>query len=141
MSTIIELIEAVKTKLGTEDFGQLHTVERVYTHESDRSGVNTLEIYLSPGQPEIASFNRSANQWDIPVVVAITKTVSNTGEQDALIAVAEQIKQLFPGTSFAIGGKNHNAQSVKSEGIYDHDMLKEQSVFQSVMTINFRVTR
>ena len=142
MATITDIADAVVAELNGRSFSQPLTAVRYYRPVFDLGEMKTLHVSVVPKGVTIERADRSRNQYDFAIDVAVQKkfqTGDNT-ELDALLALVEEIADFFRLrrlTSYpaAIWVRTDNVP------VYAPEHLEEFRQFTSVLTLTFRVVR
>jgi len=141
MAVVTNIADAVVSELQTGTFSMSFTPRRLYVPKFELTDA-ALRVSVVPKAVDIERLNRSNNQEDFSIDVAVQKklkTAANT-EIDALVELTGEIadflrhKRLaaFP---CAIWIRTQNAP------IYAPDHLEEWRQFTSLLTFTYRVVR
>ena len=143
MSIIVGLAESVKTHIEGLAFSEAHTVERVYVLDQDMERLSGIAVHVIPGEPEIVPYTRKNNQWDININVAVTKKIGQgLAAADSIMADIQTLIDALFKAKIPVGSSDeYTIARISQPSVYDDTMLKEQSVFQSILTLGFSLTR
>jgi hypothetical protein len=141
---LIELAEALVTELNLPDapFAPPLAAQRHYRPQFDLGELKNLRVSVVPRSLAISSLNRSSNQHDLSVDVAVQKKVdpANTAELDGLMLLVERMADYFRlrrllSMPAALWLKTENSP------VYAPEHLEQHRVFTSVLTLTYRVIR
>ena len=146
MSLVIAIADAVVAVLKAEPL-KLDAV-RAYRPEFELPELKTLRVSVVPQGIEITSLNRSVNQHDVSIDVAVQKKVdpANHAVLDSLMTQVQQIADELRLRRLDLPGNGSGGGTaiwIKTENspIYSTDHLQTKQVFTSVLTFTFRVAR
>jgi hypothetical protein len=142
MATITDIADAVVTELNGHTFSQTLTAVRYYRPVFDLGEMKTLHVSVVPKGVTIERADRSHNQYDFAIDVAVQKKLSSgdATELDPLMSLVEEIADFFrlrrlASCSSAIWVRTDNVP------VYAPEHLEEFRQFTSVLTLTFRVVR
>jgi hypothetical protein len=139
---VIAIADAVKTALNAGGFAQTFTAERLYLPVFELKDMDTLHVTVVPRGLMIELLDRSRDQHDYQVDVAVQKRLAseNAAEVDSLMDLVEQIGDRF---RHKVLETDPPAVCVKVENvpIYAPEHLEQLRQFTSVLTLTFRVVR
>ncbi len=139
MSTIVDIADALAVALNAHAFGQAFTAVRRYRPVYELKEMADLHVTVVPKGVALERADRSREQVDVRIDVAVQKKVAGDSEIDGLMALVEEI------TAFARDLRLEECAAVwlrtENEPIYAPDHLAELGVFTSVLTLTFRVMR
>jgi len=142
MATITDIADAVVAELNGRSFSQPLAAVRYYRPVFDLGEMQTLHVSVVPKGVTIERADRSRNQYDFAIDVAVQKkfqTGDNT-ELDVLMALVEEIADFFRLRRLAT---YPDAVWVRTDNVpvYAPEHLEEFRQFTSVLTLTFRVVR
>jgi hypothetical protein len=142
MATITDIADAVVTELNGHTFSQALAAVRYYRPVFDLGEMQTLHVSIMPKGVTIERADRSHNQYDFAIDVAVQKKFEsgNNTELDALMSLVEEIADFFrmrrlTSCSSAIWVRTDNVP------VYAPEHMEEFRQFTSVLTLTFRVVR
>jgi hypothetical protein len=146
-STTIQIADAVVTAINGAALSQSVLAERHYLPEFNLADLDQLRVSVIPAETEQTVADRTRDQTDYTIHVAIQKRVAkqsppglDTQAIDALLLLVEEIGDLFRHQSLAT---TPVARWVKTENrpIYDPKHLNEHGQFTSLLALTFRTWR
>jgi len=142
MATITDIADAVVAELNGHTFSQALTAVRYYRPVFDLGEMQTLHVSVVPKGVTIERADRSRNQYDFAIDVAVQKKfeTGDAAELDPLMSLVEEIADFFRLrrlTSYpdAIWVRTDNVP------VYAPEHLEEFRQFTSVLSLTFRVAR
>ena len=142
MATITDIADAVVTELNGHTFSQALTAVRYYRPVFDLGEMQTLHVSVVPKGVTIERADRSRNQYDFAIDVAVQKKfeTGDAAELDPLMSLVEEIADFFRLrrlTSYP------DAVWVRTDNVpvYAPEHLEEFRQFTSVLSLTFRVAR
>jgi hypothetical protein len=142
MATITDIADAVVAELNGHTFSQSLTAVRYYRPVFDLGEMQTLHVSVVPKGVTIERADRSRNQYDFAIDVAVQKKFSSgdAAELDPLMALVEEIADFFRLRRLAA---YPDAVWVRTDNVpvYAPEHLEEFRQFTSVLTLTFRVVR
>ena len=142
MATITDIADAVVAELNSHTFSQPFTAQRFYRPVFDLGEMQTLHVSVVPKGVTIERADRSRNQYDFAIDVAVQQKfqTGDNAELDALMALVEEIADFFRLRRLTA---YQDAVWVRTDNVpvYAPEHLEELRQFTSVLTLTFRVTR
>jgi hypothetical protein len=142
MAVITDIADAVVTELNGGSFSQPFTAARHYRPLFDLADMAALHVTVVPKGIVVERLDRSRNQEDVQVDVAVQKKfeTGESAELDALVALVEEVADFFRLRRLAAYPA---AVWVKTENVpvYAPEHMDELRQFTSVLTLTFRVAR
>ena len=142
MATITDIADAVVAELNGHTFSQALTAVRYYRPVFDLGEMQTLHVSVVPKGVTIERADRSHNQYDFAIDVAVQKKfeTGDAAELDPLMALVEELADFFRLRRLAT---YPDAVWVKTENVpvYAQEHMEEFRQFTSVLTLTFRVVR
>jgi hypothetical protein len=142
MAIITDIADAVVTELNGHTFSQPFTAQRFYRPVFDLAEMSVLHVSVVPRGMTIERLDRSRNQHDMQIDIAVQKKCQtcDNAELDALMALVEEIADFFRLRRLTA---YPNAVWVRTENVpvYAPEHLEEYRQFTSVLTLTFRVVR
>jgi len=142
MAVITDIADAVVTELNGHAFGQPFTAARHYRPLFDLAEMAALHVTVVPKGITVERADRSRNQEDVQLDVAVQKKFEkgDNAELDPLVGLVEEIAAHFRAGRLAAYPE---AVCVKTEHapIYAPEHMDELRKFTSVLTLTFRVAR
>ena len=142
MAVITNIADAVVTELNGHTFSQSLTAVRYYRPVFDLGEMRTLHVSVVPKGVTIERADRSRNQYDFAIDVAVQKKfeLGDNAELDPLMSLVEEIADFFRLrrlTSYpdAIWVRTDNVP------VYAPEHMEEFRQFTSILTLTFRVVR
>ena len=139
MSTIVDIADALTAELNAHAFGQTFTAVRRYRPVYELAEMADLHVTVVPKGVALERADRSREQVDVRIDVAVQKKVAGEAEIDGLMALVEEI------AAFARDLRLEECAAVwlrtENEPVYAPEHLAELGVFTSVLTLTFRVVR
>jgi hypothetical protein len=142
MAVITDIADAVVAELNGGTFSQAVEAKRFYRPVFDLAEMSALHVSVVPKGVTIERADRSRNQQDVQIDVAVQKKFESgdAAELDPLMALVEEIAdfcRLRRLTSYpdAIWIRTDNVP------VYAPEHLEEFRQFTSVLTLTFRVVR
>jgi hypothetical protein len=142
MATITDIADAVVAELNSQTFSQPFTAVRYYRPVFDLGEMQTLHVSVVPKGVVIERADRSRNQEDYAIDVAVQKKFQSgdNAELDALMTLVQEIADFFRMRRLA---SYPDAIWVRTDNVpvYAPEHLEEFRQFTSVLTLTFRVVR
>ena len=142
MPVITDIADAVVAELNGGTFSQTFTAKRYYRPVFDLAEMATLHVSVVPRGVTIERADRSRNQHDVQIDVAVQKKFStgDAAELDPLMALVEEVADFFRMRRLST---YPDAVWVKTENVpvYAQEHMEEFRQFTSVLTLTFRVVR
>jgi hypothetical protein len=142
MALIVDIAQAVATELSAHAFSMPFTAARYYRPVFDLADMAALHVSVVPKGLGIERLDRSRNQHDVQVDIAVQRKLqtAETAEIDALVALVEEIADFFRLRRLASCPEAVWIQTANVP-IYAAEHLEELGQFTSVLTLTFRVAR
>ena len=142
MAAITNIADAVMAELNGHTFSQALTAVRYYRPVFDLGEMQTLHVSVVPKGVTIERADRSRNQYDFAIDVAVQKKfeAGDAAELDPLMTLVEEIGDFFRLRRLAA---YPDAVWVRTDNVpvYAPEHLEEFRQFTSVLTLTFRVVR
>jgi len=142
MAVITDIAEAVVEELNGGSFSQPFTAVRHYRPLFDLKDMAALHVTVVPKGIVVERLDRTRNQEDVQVDVAVQKKFStgDNAELDALVGLVQEIADFFRLRRLEACPE---AVWVRSENVpvYAPKHMDELRQFTSVLTLSFRVGR
>ena len=142
MAVVTDIADAVVTELNAHTFSQAFTAQRHYRPIFDLAEMQDLHVTVVPKGLAIERLDRSRNQHDVQVDIAVQKKcqAADNAELDPLTALVEEIADFFRLRRLTVCPE---AVWIRTENapIYAPEHLDELRQFTSVLTLTFRVVR
>ena len=142
MATITDIADAVVTELNGHAFSQPFTAARHYRPVFTLEDMSALHVTVVPKGLTIEQLDRSRNQHDVQVDVAVQKKFSSgdAAELDPLMTLVEEVADFFRLRRLAA---YPNALWMRTENVpvYAPEHMDDLRQFTSVVTLTFRVAR
>ena len=142
MATITDIADAVVAELNGHEFSQTFTAQRFYRPVFDLAEMSALHVSVVPRGMTIERLDRSRNQHDMQIDIAVQKKCQacDNAELDVLMALVEEIADFFRLRRLA---PYPSAVWVRTENVpvYAPEHLEEYRQFTSILTLTFRVVR
>ena len=145
MSQLINIADAVVSEINNAPggtFSEAVTARRSVLPKSDLAELTELKVTVVPKRVDITRASRLGRQVDVTVDIGIQQKVGTDLEADVerLMEVVEQIADFLDGRALAGAGQAVYVQ-LRNEPVYSPELLNEQRVFTSVLTIMYRTLR
>lgn len=143
MLITLQTADAVKTELNNATpgtFGVTFTAERKIIPTYKLTELDEVKVSVVPRSIDISQATRATSAYEIGVDVGVQRKVGKTTET----ADVEELAELTGEIVEYITQRNLSAlpgirwQVTKNDPIYDADMLEEQRVFMSVISLTYR---
>ena len=142
MATITDIADAVVAELNGHTFSQSLVAVRYYRPVFDLGEMRTLHVSVVPKGVTIERADRSRNQYDFAIDVAVQKKFEkgDAAELDPLMALVEEVADFFRLRRLAA---YPDAVWVRTDNVpvYAPEHLEEFRQFTSVLSLTFRVAR
>jgi len=142
MAVITDIADAVVAELNAGTFSQAFEAKRYYRPVFDLAEMKDLHVSVVPRGVTIERADRSRNQHDVQIDVAVQQKFQSgdAAELDPLMALVEEIADFFRLRRLAA---YPDAVWVKTENVpvYAQEHIEEFRQFTSVLTLTFRVVR
>jgi len=142
MAVVTDIADAVVQELNGHTFSQALTAVRHYRPIFDLAQMQDLHVTVVPKGLAIERLDRSRNQHDVQVDIAVQKKcqAADNAELDPLMALVEEIADFFRLRRLTAWPE---AVWIRTENvpIYAPEHLDELRQFTSVLTLTFRVVR
>ena len=142
MALITDIADAVVAELNGHTFSRPFTAVRYYRPVFDLAEMQSLHVSVVPKGLAIERLDRSRNQHDLQVDIAVQQKLqsADNAEIDALVALVEEIADFFRLRRLAACPAAVWVQTANLP-IYSPEHLEELRQFTSVLTLTFRVAR
>jgi hypothetical protein len=141
MSVIIDIADAVTTRLNAGGFSLPFTAVRTYRPEFELADMDDLHVTVVPaGIPAMDRASRALKQRDYRIDVAVQKKFA-TGdgtELDPLMDLVEEIVNAFDSQKLA-GCDPAICVAVSNAPVFAPEHMEEYRQFTSIITLTFRV--
>lgn len=143
MSAIVELADAIAASINAQTFVPAVTAERSHLPVFDLGKVgDAIKVSVVPRAVLVTGASRSTNYYDLSVDIGVQRRVdpNDPAQVDALLDLVEQIgdhlrlKRLDTLPAAQWIGSEH-------EPVLAAEHLERLSVFTSVLTVTYRLTR
>ena len=142
MAVVTDIADAVVTELNAGTFSMPLEAKRHYRPIFDLAEMQDLHVTVVPKGLAIERLDRSRNQHDVAIDIAVQKKcqAADNTELDPLMALVEEIADFFRLRRLAA---RPEAVWIRTENvpIYAPEHLDELRQFTSVLTLTFRVVR
>jgi len=142
MAVITDIADAVVAELNAGTFSQPFEAKRYYRPVFDLAEMKDLHVSVVPRGMTIERADRSRNQHDVQIDVAVQQKFQSgdAAELDPLMALVEEIADFFRLRRLTV---RPEAVWIRTENvpIYAPEHLDELRQFTSVLTLTFRVVR
>ena len=141
-ATTVDIAKGVVTELNAETFTTDFTATRFYLPIKTLEDMTSLVVFVASGEATDQEYTRNATlgTYDIRVTVQQQVDPSVLAPIDVLLTLVEDIADFFRLRPMTAVGTALWA-SVEHAPLYDRDLLLEQSLFLSVITLTFTVVR
>mgnify|MGYP000070742956 CR=1 FL=1 len=142
MSVIIEVAEAVKTEIESQEYSQNVAVRRAYKPVYELADRETIQVTVIPAGVEISRVARGGDQYDVHIEVGIQKKFTNgdNDELDPLMTLVEEITDLFRRKRF-FGSPVGVSMGVDNPHVFAPEHIDKKRMFTSVLSLTFRLIR
>ncbi|OQA04260.1 MAG: hypothetical protein BWY69_00044 [Planctomycetes bacterium ADurb.Bin401] len=136
---VIDLADQVALSLNSENYNLSFTAIRTLFPFYELKDLATLHVTVVPKSINIESANRSSNEYDYQVDIAIQKAIKSPDDREvnSLMDLATDIAKSFRGKVFHNLGTVCFKQTI--DPLYSVEHIQPPSVFTSVVTLNFKV--
>jgi len=137
LANIDTLLDATVTFIQGLSLSQPVTVSKAYLPKIELSEMSTtIRAYVLPKTQERDIINRSTYENDNSILIIVNKkvTTNDNSEIADMVTFIEEIATGFQGENIDTDG----VVNVGIDPIYDFDKLSEQSIFQSLITIQVK---
>ena len=142
MAVITDIADAVVAELNATSFSQAFTAERAYLPVFELADLKNVRVTVVPKGVSITPGNRSNNQHDCAIDVAVQKKLdaADNAEIDALVSLVDEIGDHF---RFRRLDSYPNAVWTRTENepVYSQEHLDQFRQFTGLLTLTFRVMR
>ena len=135
---IVALAEDIKDYLNTLTLSQTFTAVRRNLVRDDLSTAQTLNVYVVPRAMESEGITREQDQASYFVDIAISKAATADSDIDDLLEFVDEIGRNLTRYQPATEDKYF---SQVNDPIYSQDMIDQQNVFLSVITVGYKALR
>ena len=142
MALITDIADAVVAELNAGTFSRPFAAARFYRPVFDLAEMQALHVSVVPKGLAIERLDRSRNQHDLQMDIAVQQKLgsADNAEIDALVALVEEVADFFrlrrlAACPAAVWVRTDNVP------IYAPEHLEELRQFTSVLTLTFRVAR
>lgn len=140
MSVITQLADAVTAALNAAEFGMEFTAERLHQPSFELSDLQALHVSVVPKSLTITNATRQHSYFDCAIDIGVQKKVSDDGEVDALLDLAQEIadhlrrRRLndFPEAAWI---------TIGHEPVVASEHLDQNRQLTSILTVTYRVKR
>lgn len=140
-ANIVAIADAVTAELNGNSFSQPFTAQRLYLPVFDLQSMSELKVTVVPKGITTSSLDRSRDNFDYQIDVAVQKKTPNEIEViDSLMLLVEEIGDHFRSNPLA-SYPGARCTSVENTPVYAPDHLLELRQFTSVLTLTFRLWR
>jgi hypothetical protein len=139
MHATVQVAQAVTDALDGQTFSQEFTAQRMALPLFTLEEMQTLHVTVVPREVASNVLDRSRDENEIKVDVAVQKKVASAAieEVDPLLSLVQEISDFLNRRSMGDAGW------VKTENkpVYAPEHLREKQQFTSVLTLTYRVVR
>jgi hypothetical protein len=140
-ANIVAIADAVTAELNGKSFSQPFTAQRLYLPVFDLQSMSELKVTVVPKGITTSSLDRSRDNFDYQIDVAVQKKTPNEIEIiDSLMLLVEEIGDHFRSNPLA-SYPGARCTGVENTPVYAPDHLLELRQFTSVLTLTFRLWR
>lgn len=140
-ANIVAIADAVTAELNGNSFSQPLTAQRLYLPVFDLPSMSELKVTVVPKGITTSSLDRSRDNFDYQIDVAVQKKTPNEIEIiDSLMLLVEEIGDHFRSNPLA-SYPGARCTGVENTPVYAPDHLLELRQFTSVLTLTFRLWR
>ncbi|MBI5725255.1 MAG: hypothetical protein HZA50_14950 [Planctomycetes bacterium] len=137
-STLTDIADAVVEELNAGSFSPPFTAQRLNLPEFDLAEMDSLHVTVVPKVFRESRLSRGAVQNDYSIDVGVMKRFVDQPDQDAMLALVEQIKSFFRGRRLS-GYSSAICVGAENDPPYDPTHLSKLRQFTSVLTLTFRI--
>lgn len=142
MSTVLQVADAVTSQLNAAALSQSFTAERLYIPNFELAKLNQLRVTVVPSELHVRSLDRNRNSYEAEIDIAVQKKFKqgSNAEIDPLIALVEEIADLFrlqrlASLPAAIWSRTEH------QVLYSPEHWEQYRQFTSLLTVFFRLAR
>ena len=140
-ASIVAIADAVTAELNGNTFTQTFTAQRLYLPVFDLQSMSELKVTVVPKGITSSSLDRSRDNFDYQIDIAVQKKVANQIEAiDLLMRLVEEIGDYFRSNPLA-SYPGARCTNVENTPVYAQEHLQELRQFTSVLTLTFRLWR
>jgi hypothetical protein len=140
-ASIVAIADAVTAELNGNTFTQTFTAQRLYLPVFDLQSMAELKVTVVPKGITSSSLDRSRDNFDYQIDVAVQKKVNSQIEViDSLMRLVEEIGDYFRSNPLS-SYPGARCTNVENTPVYAQDHLQELRQFTSVLTLTFRLWR
>jgi|694.fasta_scaffold70969_2 hypothetical protein len=140
-ASIVAIADAVTAELNGNTFTQTFTAQRLYLPVFDLQSMSDLKVTVVPKGITSSSLDRSRDNFDYQIDVAVQKKVNSQIELiDSLMRLVEEIGDYFRSNPLS-SYPGARCTNVENTPVYAQDHLQELRQFTSVLTLTFRLWR
>jgi len=140
-ASIVAIADAVTAELNGNTFTQTFTAQRLYLPVFDLQSMSDLKVTVVPKGITSSSLDRSRDNFDYQIDVAVQKKVNSQIEViDSLMRLVEEIGDYFRSNPLS-SYPGARCTNVENTPVYAQDHLQELRQFTSVLTLTFRLWR
>lgn len=138
MSAVVDIIDAVVTRLNAATFSESFTATKRHFPRRDHEDIDALIVDVYPGTEQWAKLDRNGSYlktYEINVVVEAPVPSDANDELEPYINLVEEIKNdLVDQKRMA----SRNLVEVEQEAVYSSDFLELNGLFLAVITFKFK---
>lgn len=141
-AALTNIAEAVKDELEAATLSKTFACERAYMPIYDAK-VAGLKVYVLTLGQQVENTTRFADQFTYQVKVAIYQKAKpdDVATLDGLVAFAEEVIDLLRSKKQLTNYAEASLAGIGNEPVYDPAQLNENHVFQTVITLDYRLLR
>jgi len=140
-ASIVAIADAVTADLNGNTFSQTFIAQRLYLPVFDLQSMSELKVTVVPKGITSSSLDRSRDNFDYQIDVAVQKKVNSQIEViDSLMRLVEEIGDYFRSNPLS-SYPGARCTNVENTPVYAQDHLQELRQFTSVLTLTFRLWR
>ena len=141
MSTVIDVANAVVTKLNAGEFSQAFEAVRHYRPTFDLGELETLHVSVVPESLTIKAVTRQESHFDCAIDIGVQKKV-DVDDQAALDALMNLVEELADALrQQSLDDPQAACLSIANSPLYAQEHLDQWRQFTSVLTVTYRVWR
>ncbi|MBI9017367.1 MAG: hypothetical protein JEZ07_08925 [Phycisphaerae bacterium] len=136
---VIQVADAVTAALNIIEYEIDFIAQRMLVPKFQLGDLKNLKVAVVPTAIESEQLTRSQQERNFSIDIGIQKLITDDNEVENLLKLVEEISNSFISTGISLDdGQNLLWYKTTNDPIYDADMLRDNKVFMSLLTVEYK---